>query len=481
MKNIEALHDIKKLNVLVFGDFMVDKYISGSVSRISPEAPVPVLEVKSKKSRLGGAGNVVKNIAILGAKTRAVGCIGKDDDGEWLINELKSHGSDIRFLKQNQECHTIVKTRLVSKNQQFLRMDEEVVKDVSDKFCRMIKENIIDIFEGIDVLVISDYAKGVVRGVLSRFLIEYANQKGIISIVDPKGTDYEKYIGATVCTPNMNELRIVTGQKIESEEEIKIAGGELRKKLNLNCLMLTRSEKGITAIKTDNVKEDFPAIEKDVVDVTGAGDTVVSVVAVCMGVGYSVEDCCIIANIAASIACSKFGAASVTLNELIGDLIRSGEFKEINPKVAKYITAGLKDKGKRVVMTNGCFDLLHAGHVHSFLEAKKYGDVLIVAVNSDSSVKKIKGDKRPIVSEKNRVKMLCSLECIDYVVVMEDTTPEYLIGTIQPDVVVKGADWKGKEMPEQKIIESYGGKLEFINLEEGLSTTNIIKKISEVY
>ena len=319
------------------------------------------------------------------------------------------------------------------------------------------------------------------RGDLSRFFIDYANQKGIITIVDPKGKDYTKYAGATICTPNMNELRIVTGEKLESENDIRNAGALLRQRIDLNCLMITRSEKGITIIKEDDDKNDFPAIEKDVIDVTGAGDTVVSIVAVCMGIGYSVEDCCTVANLAASIVCSKFGAASVTLNELIGELMLSGEFKEVSAHVAKYIVAGLKDKGKRVVMTNGCFDLLHAGHVHSFLQAKKYGDVLIVAVNSDSSVKKIKGDKRPIISEKNRIKMLCSLECVDYVVLMEETTPENIIKCIQPDVVVKGADWKGKEMPEQETIESYGGKLEFIDLEEGLSTTNIIKKISEVY
>ena len=203
--------------------------------------------------------------------------------------------------------------------------------------------------------------------------------------------------------------------------------------------------------------------------------------AVCLGVGYSVEDSCVIANIAASNVCSKFGAATLTLNELIGDIINSGEFKEVELSVARYIVKGLKEKGKKIVFTNGCFDLLHAGHVASFLQAKSFGDILVVAVNSDSSVKKIKGDKRPIISQKNRVKMLCSLECIDYVVVMEETTPEKILSILQPDIVVKGRDWEGKEMPEKKVIDSYGGVMKFIDLEEGLSTTNIIHKISEVY
>lgn len=479
--NVELLNNVKQLNILVVGDFMIDKYIEGDVTRISPEAPVPVLRVTSKKSKLGGAGNVVNNLAMLGAKIRVAGCIGADENGNQLMKELGELGVDTRYLEHNEDIQTITKTRLVSKKQQFLRYDEEEVKDVPESFCGLIRNNLEEVFRGIQILVISDYGKGSIRKELSQMLISYAAQNGISSLVDPKGTDYEKYAGATVCTPNMNELCTVLGRKIYTEEDIESYGKELRKELKIDNLMITRSEKGISLINKEGVKKDFPAVEKEVIDVTGAGDTVVSAVAVCLGVGYSVEDSCVIANIAASNVCSKFGAATLTLNELIGDIINSGEFKEVELSVARYIVKGLKEKGKKIVFTNGCFDLLHAGHVASFLQAKSFGDILVVAVNSDSSVKKIKGDKRPIISQKNRVKMLCSLECIDYVVVMEETTPEKILSILQPDIVVKGRDWEGKEMPEKKVIDSYGGVMKFIDLEEGLSTTNIIHKISEVY
>lgn len=477
--NVELLHNIRKLNVLVVGDFMIDKYIEGNVSRLSPEAPVPVLEVARKSSKLGGAGNVVNNIATLGANIKIVGCIGADDDGNWMVEEFSNKGINTSYLWMNKECRTIVKTRLVSKKQQFIRFDEEEIKDSPDSFVESVYENIDNIFDNVDVLIISDYGKGTIRKDLAQMLIQYANSKEIISVIDPKGKDYTKYCGATVCTPNMNELRIVTGEKLLSEQEIMKCGKELRDLLCIDNLMVTRSEKGISLIK--DIKRDFPAIEKDVVDVTGAGDTVVSIVATCLGCGYSVEESCVIANIAASIVCSKFGAATVTLNELITDIIASGEFKQVSVQGAKYILSGLKDKGKKIVFTNGCFDLLHAGHIHSFMQAKEYGDILVVAVNSDKSIKKIKGEKRPIISQENRMRMLCSLECINYVILMEDTTPENILKILQPDVVVKGKDWEGKDIPERKIIESYGGQFQFIDLEAGLSTTNIIKKITEVY
>ena len=479
--NVELLHKIKDLSVLVIGDFMVDKYIEGSVTRISPEAPVPVLEVKTKKRKLGGAGNVVNNISILGANIKVVGCVGKDADGDWLIQKMNERGIDTSYLRQEKGTQTISKTRLVSKKQQFLRLDEETIKAVSDEFCNFIEENLDEIFEEVDVLIISDYGKGTIREDLAQILIRFANGHNIISIVDPKGKNYQKYFGATVCTPNMNELRVVTGKQIDTEEEILEAGVKLRQETSIKNLMVTRSEKGISLIQEGETKKDFPAIEKDVVDVTGAGDTVVSIVAVCMGAGYTIEESCVIANIAASIVCSKFGAATVSLSELISDIVSSGEFKAVNIQAARYIFSSLKEKGKKIVFTNGCFDLLHAGHISSFLQAKSKGDILVVAVNSDASVKKIKGDKRPIISQENRMKMLCSLECVDYVILMEDTDPTRIIEMLRPDIVVKGKDWEDKPMPERAIISSYGGTMEFIDLEAGLSTTNIIKKISEVY
>lgn len=477
--NIEKLHSVKDINVLLCGDFMVDKYVIGNVSRISPEAPVPILEVKSKSSKLGGAGNVINNIIALGANTRAIGCIGRDYDGSWILDKLKELGVDVKYLMQSDETRTIVKTRLVSKNQQFLRCDEEEIKDIPDSVRDAISQNMDEILSDINVVVISDYGKGVVTKELAQLLITNAKKRNIPVVVDPKGTNYEKYRGATVCTPNTNELSVVTGKILKNEEDIKKAGLRLREDIDLEYLMLTRSEKGISIFekgKTD--KTDFPAIIKDVIDVTGAGDTVVSVVSLCLAAGYPIGDCCKLANMAASVVCSKFGASTASLNELLECVLDSGEFKLVDLNTAKYIVAGLKEKGKKVVFTNGCFDLLHAGHLSSFLQAKSFGDILVVAVNSDASVKRLKGDSRPVIGQKDRINMICALECVDYVILMDDDTPARIIGTVKPDVTVKGKDWEGKELPEKAVIEAYGGSVKFIDLEAGLSTTQIIQRIT---
>ena len=480
--NIEELKKINNKTILVFGDLMVDKYITGNVSRISPEAPVPILAVTNKQSKLGGAGNVINNVTSLGGKTKILGCVGNDEDGSWITKTLSQRGIDISYLKCSDEVKTISKTRLVSKNQQFLRFDEEIIKDIPKSYEEYVIKNIEEIFADVDVLVVSDYGKGTVTKTLCEFLIQTANKKNIPSIVDPKGTDYSKYFGATVCTPNVNELKVVTGKKADSEDEILAAGKKLLKDTNLKYLMLTRSEKGISLFtKGEEEKQDFPAISKDVVDVSGAGDTVVSTVALLLAAGFTAQECCVLANFSASIVCSKFGTATLSLNELMETVAHSGEFKLIDVTTAKYIVAALKEKGKKAVFTNGCFDLLHAGHLSSFLQAKKFGDVLIVAVNSDKSVKRIKGDLRPVISETDRIKMLCALECVDYVIVMEDNDPSAIISEIKPDIAVKGKDWQGKKMPELDILNSYGGKMEYIELDAGHSTTNIIEKIIKAY
>ena len=476
---VDRLHDINKCKVLIYGDFMVDKYIMGNVKRISPEAPVPILEVTKKNSKLGGAGNVVNNILALGASTRVLGCVGDDADGMWILNRLNKRNADTAFMRTDSEVMTIVKTRVVSKNQQYIRLDEERIEDIPDSYEQYVREHIEEILADIQVIIISDYGKGAVTKKIAGFLIECANERNIPVVVDPKGKDYSKYKGATVCTPNTNELKVVTVITSEAEEELTKAGFALRDEISLQYLMLTRSEKGISVFDGDK-KKDYPAVEKDVVDVTGAGDTVVSVVALGLAVGYEIGECSKLANLAASVVCSKFGAATLSMNELLECILYSGEFKNIDAEVAVFIAENLREKGKKVVFTNGCFDLVHAGHISSFNQAKAFGDVLIVAVNSDASVKRIKGEKRPIVSQQNRIAMLCALECVDYVILMEDDNPINLIKAIKPDITVKGKDWEHKHLPEREVVESYGGEVKFIEMEEGLSTTNIISKIIEI-
>lgn len=476
--NIEKLKLISNINVMIFGDLMVDKYLIGDMKRISPEAPVPILEITDRQMKLGGAGNVINNIISLGANARVLACSGTDPDGDWILSQLNSFGADTTYVKQYDMVKTIIKTRLVARNQQLLRLDEEIIEEIPLDYEEYVRTHISQIFNGIDAVIISDYAKGAVTKSLTQIIIAYAKNKKIPVIVDPKGKDFSKYMGATVCTPNLNELSVVSNHIIKTEDDITRYSFEQLNNLKLDYLVLTRSEKGISVFeKGSESKRDFPAIVKDVIDVTGAGDTVVAVIAITLVLGFEIGDCCMLANVAASVVCSKFGSATLSKNDLLKGFVESDTYKLIDINSANYIVTSLKEQGKTVVFTNGCFDLLHAGHISSFKQAKIFGDVLIVAVNSDESVKKIKGNNRPIISEKDRITMLCSLEIIDYVILMEDDTPANIIRMIQPDIVVKGKDWESKNIPEKIIIDNYGGCMKFISLEKGLSTTQIINNI----
>lgn len=479
--NIELLDKIKNMNVLVFGDFMVDEYLIGTVNRISPEAPVPVVEVKKQTKKLGGAGNVINNIISLSGNVRVIGAVGTDTSGDFIIKTFNDNHVDTKYFKRYDETKTIIKTRVVSKNQQFLRIDDEKKEELPEEYITFIRKNIDNIYKNISSLVISDYAKGAVSKELAQFLIKEANKRNIPIIVDPKGKDYSKYRGATLVTPNVKELMDVTNKKVDSEEEILIEGSKLCKDYDIKYLALTRSEKGISLIDKNLNKQDFKAIAKEVIDVSGAGDTVVSTMALLITLGYKMEDICRIANIAAGVVVSKFGTATVSLNELISSISKTGDFKLQDIKTLKYIVNDLKEKGKKVVFTNGCFDMLHVGHLTSFKEAKKYGDVLIVAVNSDASVKENKGDLRPIINESDRIEMVSALEVVDYVVLMDDKTPVNLIKELKPSISIKGEDWKDKDVPEKAVIESYGGEIKFIKLNPNHSTTKIIEKVIKTY
>lgn len=477
---IEKLLDIKEKQILVFGDYMVDKYIYGNVNRISPEAPVPVISMKKEQLKLGGAGNVINNLVSLGARVKVLGCIGDDKPGEFILGAFSDDKINIDYFKQYDELKTIQKTRIVSKKQQFMRIDEEIIKELPKSYYSYINENIDEILEDIDSIVISDYAKGAVNKNFAQLLIEAGNKKNIPIIVDPKGSDYTKYNGATLCTPNMKELQDVCKNICKSEIDIEKYGKEIVNKFNFDYLVITRSEDGISLISKEE-KKDFPAKAKDVIDVSGAGDTVVASISLLKTIDLKIDEICILANLAASVVVSKFGTSTLSLDELVSTINQSSNFKLLDISTAKYIVNDLKQKGKKIVCTNGCFDLLHVGHLTSFKQAREYGDVLIVIVNSDSSIKENKGDLRPIISEKDRIEMLCALEIVDYVILMNEKTPERIISIIQPDVTVKGEDWKNKEVPEKKIVESYGGKMEFVKLEKEKSTTLIIEKIIKAY
>lgn len=481
MSNIQFdINKFKEANVVVFGDMMVDEYLSGEVSRISPEAPVPVVHIKKESKRLGGAGNVVRNLCAMGADVIPISCIGKDESGEWLINRFKEYDLDASGLIQDSGSVTGIKTRVTSQNQQLLRYDRETIKDVSDSFTDWLDKNISEYISKANAVIISDYGKGVVTRTSAKIVIDAAKKLNIPVVVDPKGSDYSKYNGATVCTPNMKEIQAAVNRAVSAEEEIAQAAKELCESCNIKYILATRSEKGMSLINGGTgEKRDYPALSKEVIDVTGAGDTVISTFTLCYSLGASFDDCCKIANIAASIVVSKFGT-SVAYPEEIKELISENSYqntKLLTLKQATQKAALLRQQGKKIVFTNGCFDIVHAGHISSFRQARDFGDVLFTGVNSDSSIKRIKGETRPIVDENNRLKLLEAIDCIDYLVLFEDDTPQKLIEAIQPDVIVKGKDWEGQEVAGGEFVRKNGGEVCFIDLEQGLSTTNIIKKI----
>lgn len=478
--NINQLYKIKNTSVLVYGDYMVDKYIHGDVSRISPEAPVPVLHVTKKEWKFGGAGNVAVNLLSLDAKVYAVGFTGEDEDGSWMKNALDKRGADVAYLHQSQQIQTIIKTRITSRNQQFIRLDEERTDPVTEDMETQILNELPDIIRKVDAVILSDYGKGSVTNRISKEIIRMCKSRTIPIIVDPKGTDYGKYSGSTICKPNEKELALVTGSALRDDSDVEKAGMILKEQSEIDNLVISRSEKGIMLLDAEGTCMNFPTRIQEVIDVTGAGDTVVAMLAVAAAIDIPLKDSCKLANVAAAIVCSKFGAASVSLDELIRNVISWHTEKEkicYDLDELKNILNAVKEQGKTVVFTNGCFDLLHAGHLYSFEQAKQFGDVLVVAVNSDASVRRLKGDTRPIVDEMNRMQMVNALQYVDYVTLMDDDDPSRILSVLQPDIVVKGRDWEGKYMPEREIIESYGGTFRFLDSREGLSTTEVINKI----
>jgi len=459
----------KEQKVLVIGDTMLDCYIDGKVGRISPEAPVPVLSVSSTEQRLGGAGNVVNNITALGASVALLSFWGTDAAGDSLSAILKGMNVDTAFIRRYDDFTTIQKTRLVSRHHQLFRYDTEKIEPAHEDYINFLNEKQDVFFDGITTVIISDYGKGMITEQTAQLVINGAKQRNIPVLVDPKGSNYQKYRGATVCTPNLKEFFEATGAvAASSESDILLSGISLVKKYNFDYLLITRSEKGLSLIHNSQ-KSDFAAVAQEVTDVTGAGDTVAAVFALGLGIGLSASECCLLANKAAAIVVSKFGAATVSLDELT----HSGKQAVSGSSLAKE----LRRQGKKIVFTNGCFDLVHAGHIESFTQAKSFGDTLIVGLNSDRSVRAIKGPSRPVISQDDRAKLLCALSCVDYVIIFDEETPERLIKEILPDVLVKGADWRGKPVAGREAVEANGGRVEFIELEQELSTTSIIEKI----
>ena len=459
---------MKQYSILVVGDLMIDHYVMGKCNRISPEAPVQVVEVNSEKYILGGAGNVVNNLLSLGANVSIASVIGKDENGVWLEEKLKNKNINLILAKENRP--TTKKSRIIASHQQIVRVDKEEKKDISNQSIENILSQIQTQIQKFDVIILSDYAKGVLTKELSQKIIKLAKSHNIPVFVDPK-KDYEKYEGATLITPNKKEASEATNISIENEESLLKAGKLLREKYKLNKVLITLSEEGM-AIFEDELSK-IPTVAKEVYDVTGAGDTVIATLSYFYAKTKDIKISAHYANIAAGIVVGKLGSATTTLEEIEEYENKIEYVSSHKLKTFDEIEEIAQTTDKKIVFTNGCFDILHIGHVSYLQKAKKLGDILIVGVNSDESVKRLKGESRPINSEFDRAYLLASLECVDYVVIFKEDTPYKLIKRVTPDILVKGKDYEGKEVVGSDIAKSVQ-LIDFIN---GKSTTNIIKRI----
>ncbi len=475
-----------ELELLIAGDYMMDRYLYCDVSRVSPEAPVPVAKVRSVEHRVGGAGNVALNVIALGSGVKALTCVGTDAAGDDLLAGLKAAGIDVTHVHRSPVWTTSLKTRIVAQNQQLLRYDEEepeAAMGQEESFLSYLRQYTEEIFAGVRGVVLSDYGKGVLTHETAQLLIDESRKRGLPVFIDPKGADWSKYRGATVCTPNLKELTEASGMtRLAGEEDISWAARAICERVQLDHLLVTRSEKGMSLISRGiDGKQDFPAAAKEVSDVTGAGDTVISVIAVCMTAGEPLDVCCRLANAAASVVVSKFGAETASVEEINAALLDDRQSVP-GQKICSWeqiasVARHLHAEGRRIVFTNGCFDLVHAGHIASFRQARSFGDVLVVGVNSDESIRRLKGPSRPIVGLRDRMKLLEALEMVDYIVPFSEDTPQKLIETVRPDVLVKGKDWEGKTVAGAGFIQAYGGTVMFADLEQGLSTTALVEKI----
>ncbi|OQP33052.1 bifunctional D-glycero-beta-D-manno-heptose-7-phosphate kinase/D-glycero-beta-D-manno-heptose 1-phosphate adenylyltransferase HldE [Pantoea latae] len=462
-----------RASVLVVGDVMLDRYWYGPTSRISPEAPVPVVKVDTIEERPGGAANVAMNIAALGAASQLIGLTGEDDAARVLNDTLAKVNVRCDFVAVKTHP-TITKLRVLSRNQQLLRLDfEEGFEQVDPE---PIHQRLRQSLAAAGALVLSDYAKGALSSVQT--MIRLAREAKVPVLIDPKGTDFERYRGATLLTPNLSEFEAVVG-KCKNEEEIVSRGMQLVADYELSALLVTRSENGMTLLQPGKAPLHLPTQAQEVFDVTGAGDTVIGVLAATLAAGDSLEEACFMANAAAGVVVGKLGTSTVSPIELENAVhARPDEgFGIMNEAQLKIAVEQARKRGEKVVMTNGVFDILHAGHVSYLANARKLGDRLIVAVNSDASTKRLKGSSRPVNPLVNRMIVLGALEAVDWVVAFEEDTPQRLIASVLPDLLVKGGDYKPEDIAGSKEVWANGGDVRVLNFEDGISTTNIIKTI----
>jgi D-beta-D-heptose 7-phosphate kinase / D-beta-D-heptose 1-phosphate adenosyltransferase len=474
-------NDWQNRRVLVIGDVMLDKYVWGNVERISPEAPVPIVHGSRSTHCPGGAANVAMNLVGLGAKATVVGFVGGDEDANSLRKALDVAGVDASLIASDG-FPTTSKMRILSSNQQMLRIDFEKSGKRPETDYEKLIHQAREVMPTCSAVVLSDYAKGVLNNLVCAVIINDARTLGIPVLVDPKSPTFEKYRDATTVCPNLKELSHATGESPTDLEKLFDVGERFVEQYGFDFLTVTLAEKGI-AILGKGKRKQAPAVAKQVFDVSGAGDTVIATLTLCLASGLEIETAIEVANVAAGIVVSKVGTVPVEQSELIGALSQDvgwhADEKVIPRARLKARAAAWRSDGQRIVFTNGCYDLLHVGHVKLIERAKQQGDKLIVAINSDESVRRLKGPTRPMVGEQERARVLAALSAIDAVVVFDESTPLEIIKAIRPDVLVKGGDYTEETVVGAPEVRSWGGRVCLVPLVQGFSTTELVSRAAQ--
>ena len=474
------LAKFSKCKLLVIGDLMIDEYLWGDVERISAEAPVQVVSVTHEEDNLGGSGNVVNNLVALGAQVSAAGVVGAGAGGNLVFEKFKKLGVDTRGVIQDSGRPTTRKTRVIAGHQHVLRIDRETKKDISPPVLKALVQRSNEIIPEVDVVLVSDYGKGVITKSLLKQLIATAKAHGRIIIADPNGLDFTKYSGVNILTPNKKEAGLAQGIEIIDESTLLEVGAGILEKTGIDKVLITLGKDGMVLIENHKPPYKIKAEARQIYDVSGAGDTVIASLGLGLASGLSLEKAVMLANTAAGLVVGKVGTATITQAELTTAFTKCFDIstlKQVELDEIGGLANNLKKQGKKIVLTNGCFDLLHAGHIMFFSAAKQRGDVLVVALDDDDSVTNLKGPGRPVIRAKERVQIISALDVVDYVLIFSTGELKDLIESLRPDVLAKGSNYKTEEVYGHEIVEGLGGRVVLIPVNEDISSTRIINNI----
>jgi D-beta-D-heptose 7-phosphate kinase/D-beta-D-heptose 1-phosphate adenosyltransferase len=469
-----------RCRILIVGDLMIDEYVWGEVERISPEAPVQVVAVNREDFTLGGSGNVAHNLVALGAKAFVSSVIGGGRNAHKLLARFKDLGMDTRGIVQDSRRPTTIKTRVIAAHQHVIRIDRETTAEIAPEIFSQIAEFSEQTIPAVDLVLISDYGKGLITRQLVARLADAARRYGKMVIADPKGLDFTKYAGVSLITPNKKEAAAASGVDIVDDATLAEAAQRLMTTTGLEHMLITCGKDGMVLFDKDQLPYKIKAEARQVYDVSGAGDTVLSVLGLAIAAGWPLKQAVELANTAAGIVVGKVGTATVSKRELSAALMHHGD-KNLSKLVLdveiENLSRDLKREGKRIVFTNGCFDLLHVGHIQLFSASRQLGDVLIVAIDDDESVRRLKGPGRPVIRAEERVRILSALDCVDYVTIFSSNTLDTILQAIQPAILTKGSDYQTKTVLGREIVERHGGQVVLIPVTEDVSSSRIINAI----